>query len=66
MSGKDKLAVVVEAAALNEHELGEHCRRKGLFPQQIPAWRASRVQAVAPLPSAAERAERRAERRSMA
>jgi transposase len=62
LSGEDKLAAVVETAVLTEHELGEYCRRRGLFPQQIAAWRASCVQAVAPLPSKAARAERRAER----
>lgn len=64
-SGEEKLAVVIETAALNELELGEYCRRKGLFPQQIAAWRASCVQAVAPAPSKAERAERRAEREEL-
>jgi transposase len=62
LSGEEKLAVVVETASLNELELGEYCRRKGLFAQQIAAWRASCAQACEPLPSKAERTERRAER----
>jgi transposase len=61
-SGAAKLAAVIETAALNELELGEYCRRTGLFPQQIAAWRTSCERAVEPLPSKAERAERRAER----
>jgi transposase len=28
-SGENKLAVVIEAAGLNEEELAEYCRRKG-------------------------------------
>lgn len=36
---KDKLAVVIETAALNESELSEYCRRKGLYPQQVQRWR---------------------------
>jgi transposase len=62
LSGAAKLAAIIETAALNELELGEYCRRTGLFPQQIAAWRTSCEQAVEPLPSKAERAERRAER----
>ncbi len=38
-SGENKLAVVIETAALNEQELGEYCRRKGLYPEQIQRWR---------------------------
>ncbi|WP_235811759.1 IS3 family transposase, partial [Pseudomonas syringae] len=34
-----KFAVVLEAAGLSEIELGEYCRRKGLYPEQISAWR---------------------------
>jgi transposase len=38
-SSEDKSAVVLETAALNEAELAEYCRRKGLFVEQIAAWR---------------------------
>lgn len=38
-SSEDKFAVVLETAALNETELAEYCRRKGLFAEQIAAWR---------------------------
>ena len=40
-SSEDKFAVVLETAALNASELAEYCRRKGLFPEQIAAWRAA-------------------------
>lgn len=30
-----------EAAPLNAAELAEYCRRKGLYPEQIAAWRAA-------------------------
>ena len=39
-SSKDKFGVVLETAGLNEAELAEYCRRKGLFIEQIAAWRA--------------------------
>jgi transposase-like protein len=32
-------AIVVETARLNEHERGEYCRTKGLYVQQVQAWR---------------------------
>jgi transposase-like protein len=38
-SAADKFAAVVETAALNEAELGEYCRKRGLYPEQIQAWR---------------------------
>jgi transposase-like protein len=40
-SSADKFAVVLETAALNTAELAEYCRRKGLYPEQIAAWRAA-------------------------
>lgn len=38
-SSRDKFAVVLETAPLNATELAEYCRRKGLYPEQIRAWR---------------------------
>ena len=38
-SGENKLAVVIETAALNEEELAEYCRQKGLYAEQIVRWR---------------------------
>lgn len=34
-----KFAVVVETATLSELELSEYCRSKGLYPEQVKAWR---------------------------
>lgn len=34
-----KLAVVVETATLSEIELSEYCRSKGLYAEQVKAWR---------------------------
>lgn len=36
---EDKLAVVIETAALNEAQLGEYCRSKGLYAEQISQWK---------------------------
>ena len=57
-SSEAKFSAVVETASLNELELGEYCRRQGIFPEQLGAWRDACRQANAPLPSKAERAER--------
>ena len=38
---EDKLAVVIETASLNEAQLSEYCRRKGLYPEQINEWKTS-------------------------
>ncbi len=42
---QDKVAAVLETAVLSEAELGEYCRRRGLSPEQIRAWRAACEQA---------------------
>ena len=34
-----KLAVVIETATLSEVELSHYCREKGLYPEQVKAWR---------------------------
>jgi transposase-like protein len=38
-TSEDKFAVVLETASLSAAELAEYCRRKGLFAEQIAAWR---------------------------
>lgn len=40
-SARDKFAAVVETASLNAADLGEYCRSRGIFPEQIVAWRAA-------------------------
>ena len=58
-NGGNKLAVVIETAALNEEERAEYCRGKGLYVEQIARWRAAAIagaETQRPL-SAAERRE---------
>ena len=38
-NSKDKFGVVLETANMNEAELAEYCRSKGLYAEQIAAWR---------------------------
>lgn len=38
-SGEAKFAVVLETAPLNANELGEYCRSKGLYPEQVTRWK---------------------------
>jgi transposase len=38
-SAEDKLAVVIETASFNESQLGEYCRGKGIYPEQIEQWK---------------------------
>jgi transposase-like protein len=40
------LAVVMETAALNEAELNEYCRKKGLYAEQVKQWREQAEQAM--------------------
>lgn len=38
-TANDKLAVVIETASLNEIQLSEYCRNKGLYREQIDQWK---------------------------
>ena len=44
-SAADKFAAVLETATLSEAELGEYCRKRALYPQQIETWRSACEQA---------------------
>ena len=44
-SSRDKFAAVLETAALNETDLAEYCRKRGLYPAQIAVWRSACEQA---------------------
>lgn len=37
-ASRDKSAAVLETAAMNDAGLGEYCRKRGLFAEQIKAW----------------------------
>jgi transposase-like protein len=39
MTSIQKFEIVLETASMNEAELSEYCRRNGLYPEQISAWR---------------------------
>lgn len=44
-STEDKFLIVVETAKMNESELAEYARQKGLFVEQIKAWKDACLQA---------------------
>lgn len=44
LDNKDKLSIIIETAPLSEIELGEYCRRKGLYPDQICGWKKAFIQ----------------------
>jgi len=58
-SNEDKLAIIIETASLSEVELGEYCRRKGLYPEQIASWKQAFIQSESSAPSKAEREQGR-------
>jgi transposase-like protein len=39
LSSDQKFDIVLETAGMNQAELSEYCRKKGLYPQQIDTWR---------------------------
>ena len=44
-SSNDKFLIVMETFAMNELELAEYCRKKGLYREQIEAWKSVCLQA---------------------
>jgi transposase-like protein len=54
LSSAEKFNIVLEAASLNEMELGAYCRRKGIFKHMLEAWRETCKQAHAPLANRAK------------
>ena len=61
LSSQEKFATVLETASLNEVELSEYCRRKGLFPHQVATWRETCKQAHLPLAPKVDRQKLRAQ-----
>ena len=66
-SSEEKFRVVLETAPMSQAEFSTYCREKGLYPEQIEAWRESCMNANA---NAAEqdkrsRQERKAEQKRM-
>ena len=64
-SGREKFTAVVETAAMNAEQLGEYCRKRGLYVEQLERWRRECESAMGQSPSAeaAARSEARAERK---
>jgi transposase len=44
-STREKFSIVVETSSLSEIELAEYCRAKGLYIEQVEAWRDACMQA---------------------
>lgn len=44
-SGEDKFLIVMETYTMNEAELAEYCRKKGLYKEQIEAWKQTSITA---------------------
>lgn len=50
-SSQDKFLIVVETMNLNEVELSEYCRKKGLYPEQVKQWQENCMSANGNIPS---------------
>ena len=54
-STQDKFSIVVETAPMSEAELAEYCRKKGLYVEQVQAWKDACMQANGGIAQEAER-----------
>ncbi|MEA3465952.1 MAG: hypothetical protein U9R29_08120 [Thermodesulfobacteriota bacterium] len=43
-SNEERFTIVLETASLNEIELGEYCRQKGIYPEHIQSWKDTFIQ----------------------
>jgi transposase-like protein len=57
LNSEEKFTSVIESASLNEVELNEYCRTKGLYPAQLSAWRNSCMQANSSVPNKLDRSK---------
>ncbi len=55
----------METASFNELELGEYCRRKGLYPEQIDGWKSALVQGLRQAPSKVDREQMQTQSRTI-
>jgi transposase-like protein len=65
LSSEEKFAIVLETASFNELELGEYCRRKGLYPEQIALWKDAFIQGANPAASRTEREQMQQQTRTI-
>lgn len=50
-SAEARFSAIVETATMNELALGEYCREKGLYPEQIKGWKAEFIASLSEKPS---------------
>jgi len=65
LSSSEKFTAVLETASMTEIELGEYCRAKGLFPEQIQQWRRTCSEANETRSRRAEQAQTREHKRTI-
>ncbi len=58
-STHDKFLIVVETASMNETELAEYCRKKGLYVEQVKTWQDNCLQANGGVAKELKRAKHR-------
>jgi len=62
-SSEEKFTSVMESAAMNQTELAEYCRKRGIYQQQLEQWREACKSANEP-PSRAQRRREQSESRA--
>ncbi len=60
-SAEYKFAVVLETAVMNQAELSQYCRKKGLFAEQITAWKENCLQGNAAVVNQSKEEKRQAQ-----
>lgn len=46
MSLKDKFSVVLETASMNDEQVGEYCRKHGIYKSDLERWKVECRQAL--------------------
>jgi transposase-like protein len=59
LSSPEKFQLAAQTQSMNELDLGEFCRQKGIFPEQLAAWRQNCLEANSFQPRREEQSVRR-------
>jgi transposase-like protein len=58
-SSEQRFAFVLKTATLSETEISQYCREKGLFPQQISAWKKAFIEGNSQSPKVSDKQDKK-------
>jgi len=56
-SAEAKLQAVIETATMTEEQIGEYCRKQGIYSRQLENWRIASIEGIKPTQDKAQKLE---------